>query len=95
MTNREILIKLAEGTRFTRPGLGDTTIYMDEAGATVYSSGGRADVSAYTTWQEVVEPRRWEYPSIRVERCCCWPANLCLPEIWEGKRVKVTVEEII
>ncbi len=101
MTNREILIKLAEGKKFRRKDniAGELVILMNPTGFVVTEYGDSYyEVSRHDDWQEVVEPLKWETSLImcvRHETRKMLPFSVDIPCYFEGKHVRVTVEEII
>ncbi len=103
MTNREILIKLAAGKKFRRKDniAGEFVIRMDDTGFIVTDSGkAYYDLCRYEDWKEFVEPLRWEGncqvgPSLFPGHAYGTTLGVTLPLMFESKRVKVIVEEIV
>ncbi len=103
MTNRELLVKLAEGKKFRRKDWGavDDYIHMTVDGHVVNSRGvDYSCLSVFDDWQEIVEPLRWEGncqvgPSLFPGHAYGTTLGVTLPLMFESKRVKVIVEEIV
>jgi hypothetical protein len=97
MTNRELLVALAQGKKMRlsewAPG---AYIYMDDRG-NLHNELDHIDVLPLHTsaWQEVVEPLYWEgevdvdYLHRDAKFCVVVPAN------FENKRVHIAVKEIV
>ena len=111
MTNREILMKLAEGKKMRLPSWNKSYyIYMNTCGRVIYGNSDahseelcNLQITEISGWQEVVEPLQWEKEyevsssmgvslkngeNIGVIECL-------LPPQFIGRRVKVTVEELV
>ncbi len=102
MTNREILIKLAEGKKFRRKDWGavDYYIHMTVDGHVVNSRGvDYSCLSVFDDWQEVVEPLRWE-GTCTIQMGDCDQIEIdnpkpLFPIRLNRKRCRVIVEEIV
>jgi hypothetical protein len=105
MSNREILIKLAEGKKFTRKAWEfGARIFMDNEGRIMYVDDATLTPRYHnftddSGWQEVFEPMRWEGVGSVTNHHGCWSQGLlyvdALPKAFEGKRIRVVVEEIL
>jgi hypothetical protein len=98
MSNREILIKLAEGKKFKLPTWHNAFIYMDDMGTLRNSNEDPIYFTDNPDWQEVVDPMRWEFDDIIPTRLVIQgvPRTMVeVPQEYTNKRIKIRVEEIV